>query len=100
MAGRFVRSVIVDNKSLVEQAQDIIMIIRELRSDEVKIGDNFTICGIVDRIPPSWKEFKKAMHDKQEKISLEMLIVKIHMEEEASGINTLSQQNRATSQQR
>ena len=40
------------------------------------------------------------MHDKQEKTSLETLIVKIHIEEEESGINTLLEQKRATSQQR
>lgn len=72
----------VDNKSVMEQLYEIERILNNYKQHNMNMDETIIVSSIIDKLPPSWKDFKRTMKHKKEDISLEQLGNHLRLEEE------------------
>ncbi|KAA0065496.1 hypothetical protein E5676_scaffold76G00450 [Cucumis melo var. makuwa] len=79
---RYLRYQMTDDKSVEAQSHEIQKIAHEIISEGMSLNDQFQVV-IIDKLPRLWKDFKNTLRHKTKEFSLESLITRLRIEEEA-----------------
>ena len=80
---RYLKYQMTDDKSVEAQSHELQKIAHEITSEGINLDDQFQVAVIIDKLPPSWKDFKNQLRHKTKEFSLESLITRLRIEEEA-----------------
>jgi hypothetical protein len=73
----------VDDCFVVEQVHEFQLIVRELEQHGHILPDKFVSCGIISKLPLSWRNFATTLKHKKQQISIEDLLVGLDVEEKS-----------------
>ncbi|CAL8117236.1 unnamed protein product [Prunus armeniaca] len=83
VVSRYLKFQMVDEKSIEAQSHKLQKIAHEIIIEGMNLDEQFQVAVIIDKLPPSWKDFKNAQLHKTKEFSLESLITLLRIEEEA-----------------
>ncbi|KAG7552374.1 Zinc finger CCHC-type [Arabidopsis thaliana x Arabidopsis arenosa] len=82
IVGKFLNFKMSDTISVVKQVEEIQIFAHELRDEDMGLNEAFLVASIIEKLPPTWKDFKIYLKHLHEDMSLEQLILKLRVEEE------------------
>lgn len=71
----------VDSKRVVDQVQELQIIMHDIHAEEITLSETFIVAAIIEKLPPTWVDFKKYLKQKRKEMSVEDLIVQLQIEE-------------------
>ncbi|XP_062086274.1 uncharacterized protein LOC133792388 [Humulus lupulus] len=80
---RYLKYQMVDDKSVEAQSHELQKIAHEIISEGMTLEEQFQFVVFIDKLSPSWKDFKRVLRHKTEEFSLENLITRLRIDEEA-----------------
>ncbi|ERN06819.1 hypothetical protein AMTR_s00005p00215710 [Amborella trichopoda] len=79
---RYLNFKITEEKLILAQIHAFQIIANELASNGIKFDELFHVGAIIDKLPPSWKDYPNSLMHKSEDFSLEQLMIHLRIEEE------------------
>ena len=80
---RYMKYQMIDDKYVEAQSHELMKIAHEITSEGMTLDEQFQVAIIIDKLPPAWKDFKNTLRHKTKEFSLESLITRLIIEEEA-----------------
>ncbi|KAK6119562.1 hypothetical protein DH2020_046691 [Rehmannia glutinosa] len=82
VVGKFLDYRMVDTKTVTSQVQEIQIILHDLVSEGMILNELFQVATIIEKLSPSWKDFKNYLKHKRNDMGLEDLVVRLRIEED------------------
>ena len=83
VVGRFLDFKMVDGKSVDEQVQEFEVILHEIIAEAMTLSEGFQVATVIEKLPPSWNDFKNYLKHKRKEMSWEDTVVRLKIEEES-----------------
>ncbi|XP_060190446.1 uncharacterized protein LOC132619613 [Lycium barbarum] len=71
-----------DSKTVGTQVQQLQVLIHDLIDEGMVINEAFQVAVVIDKLPPSWRDFKNYLKHKRKEMSLEDLVIRLKIEED------------------
>ncbi|KAK3024216.1 hypothetical protein RJ639_044685 [Escallonia herrerae] len=82
VVGKFLDFKTVDSKTVMNQVQVFQLILHDIDAKGMVLGESFQVAALIEKLPPTWKDFKKYLKHKRKEIKPEDLIVRLRIEED------------------
>ena len=82
IVGKFLDFKMVDSKSVLSQVQELQVVVHDIHAEGMTLSETFQVAAFIEKLPPSWRDFKNYLKHKRKKLSLEDLIVRLRIEED------------------
>lgn len=76
----FLNYKMVDSRPIMEQVHELQLIFQGIADEGMKVCETFTVNSIVEKLPPSWGDFKNYLEFKQKSLSLQNLVSRLQNE--------------------
>ena len=80
--GKFLKYNMADTKTVIKQVEEIQVLIHELHAEGCAISEQFQVGSIIEKLPPSWMDFKVYLKHKRREMTIEDLILRLRVEED------------------
>ncbi|KAK3021002.1 hypothetical protein RJ639_045467 [Escallonia herrerae] len=82
VVGKFLDFKMVDSKTVISQVQEFQLILHDIHAEGIVLGESFQVAALIEKLPPTWKDFKNYLKRKGKEMKLEDLIVRLRIEED------------------
>ena len=76
----------VDSKAMASQVQELHVILNDIHAKGMELSETFQVAIIIEKLPPTWKDFKNYLRHKKKEMNIEDLIIRLHVEEDNRGL--------------
>ena len=82
IVGKLLDYKMMDSKTVLSQVQELQVILHEIHAKGMSVSESFQVATIIEKLPPSSKDFKNYLKHKRKEMRLEDLIVRLRIEED------------------
>ena len=82
IVGKFLGFKMVDSKTVLSQVQELQVVVHDIYAEGITLSETFQVAAFIEKLPPSWRDFKNYLKHKRMELSLEDLIVWLRIEED------------------
>ncbi|XP_076919506.1 uncharacterized protein LOC143580325 [Bidens hawaiensis] len=81
MVAKFLDFKMIDLKTFMSQVQELQVILHDVHAEGMSLSKTFQVAAMIEKLPPSWVDFKNHLKYKRKEMTIEDLVVRLRIEE-------------------
>ncbi|KZV56992.1 hypothetical protein F511_08150 [Dorcoceras hygrometricum] len=82
LVGRFLDFKMQDSNPVISQVQELHLILHGIHAEGMTLSESFQVAAIIEKLSPTWKDFKNCLKHKRKEMNVEEIIVRLRIEED------------------